>query len=483
MADIKKELENLRNKIADIVVSKETWDTLHGVCQSLGLLSIEDNSPTLGKAKYLYKVTKENSDSSIISAAQKILINYPSDRGQPSEADLQEIQDSLWWLESKGNQQISNVTRIRIVECLNGIPFWGRLSLRDFFYPILPSVGYFNMPDIGLDGNLYLGMESQIFANLISGRNSTKATLSKISVLDYLQELGLSKWPDKRFCLFIERILHPEVQPPDKQKSFVNKFDKLLNQDGFKLYQESEKGGLPVYKVQKGKAGVTGTPKYIIFASSGPKPDIVINDAVNMDIRIVENANYCLIYDQPPTNGDLTWQMLLEWWGKKEGVDPKIEKVRQDFGLRLRSSLQSEPERMLFDTYFREYKKKLGDSLPALLPQVYLHYDPRSQIERGKPVLVRQRMDFLMLLRDATRIVIEIDGKQHYTNEDGSGSPLQYAEMVVEDRRIKLLGYEIYRFGGAEFTDPEKAHKAIITFFDELFSCYEIPFDHNLLWK
>ena len=110
----------------------------------------------------------------------------------------------------------------------------------------------------------------------------------------------------------------------------------------------------------------------------------------------------------------------------------------------------------------------MGDDLPALLPQVYLHYDPRNKKERDKPVLARQRMDFLLLLRNSARIVIEIDGVQHYSNDDGRASTVRYAKMVAEDRRIRLLGYEVYRFGGAEFTSPN-AYQLITAFFDELF--------------
>jgi very-short-patch-repair endonuclease len=178
------------------------------------------------------------------------------------------------------------------------------------------------------------------------------------------------------------------------------------------------------------------------------------------------------VYDQPPTKGDLTWQMLLEWWGTKTGLDISKASVRQDFGARLQQSLQSEPERILFNTYFREFKLKYGDRLPALLPQVYLHYDPRTQRERGKPVLVRQRMDFLLLLRNSVRVVIEIDGKQHYSDVDGKASPQLYAEMVAEDRRIRCLGYEIYRFGGAEFVGD--ATEIIVTFFKDLFEHHGI---------
>ena len=40
--------------------------------------------------------------------------------------------------------------------------------------------------------------------------------------------------------------------------------------------------------------------------------------------------------------------------------------------------------------------------------------------------------------------------------------------MVSEDRRLRLAGYEVYRFGGAEFS--EDAHAELLkSFFKDLF--------------
>ncbi|MEA5509638.1 hypothetical protein VB715_07665 [Crocosphaera sp. UHCC 0190] len=58
-------------------------------------------------------------------------------------------------------------------------------------------------------------------------------------------------------------------------------------------------------------------------------------------------------------------------------------------------------------------------------------------------------MDFLFLFSNYQRVVIEVDGKQHYSNGD-QASPQKYAEMVAADRSLRLAGYEIYRFGGYE---------------------------------
>lgn len=366
-----------------------------------------------------------------------------------------------------------------MIESLEGIRFWGRFTISKLLETVLPKAREYRYPKVGNDGKLYTVSDQALFVSAFLGAKSNSVKKSYISALEYFQQLGLSGWPDERFCLLIERLLSPEIQTTEFQQKLLTEFTNFLDTDGFTIIQQDYQGGLPIFKVIRKEMGVIGLPKYLIFGSSGKKPDIVIDDAVNMNIKIVRYADQCLIYDQPPPYGDLTWQMLLEWWGQKNNVDPKDDEVRQRFGYRLRESLQSEPENLLFDTYFKFFRKEYGKNLPALLPQVYLHYDPRHRNERGKPVLVRQRMDFLLLLRNSIRVVLEIDGKQHYADESGQAAPSRYAEMVSEDRRMRLLGYEIYRFGGEEFVYSENAIRMITNFFSELFLRYEIKPDHG----
>lgn len=60
----------------------------------------------------------------------------------------------------------------------------------------------------------------------------------------------------------------------------------------------------------------------------------------------------------------------------------------------------------------------------------------------------------------------EVDGKQHYANGD-TASPTLYSQMVAEDRRLRLAGYEVYRFGGAELMRDD-ASTMLVEFFDQL---------------
>jgi very-short-patch-repair endonuclease len=47
-------------------------------------------------------------------------------------------------------------------------------------------------------------------------------------------------------------------------------------------------------------------------------------------------------------------------------------------------------------------------------------------------------MDFQLLVSNRGRIVIEVDGRQHYSDDEGRASPDRYAEMVKEDRLLRL---------------------------------------------
>jgi hypothetical protein len=68
--------------------------------------------------------------------------------------------------------------------------------------------------------------------------------------------------------------------------------------------------------------------------------------------------------------------------------------------------------------------------------------------------------------------VIEVDGKQHYSDEDGP-SPRLYAEMVAADRDLKLAGYEVYRFGGHELAGASGEARAG-EFFQRLFAKHAV---------
>lgn len=204
------------------------------------------------------------------------------------------------------------------------------------------------------------------------------------------------------------------------------------------------------------RQGTEGEVKNLIFAANGPKPEIVLADSISNRIQIVKNANFCLVYDLLLPENGLTWETLVEWWAKKNNLAFPNNQTEFNLYNRLKQSLDSQAEIILFTTYFKRLRREFGKSFLALVPQVYLHYDQKTIKElQGKQRLERQRMDFLILFSSSVRVVIEVDGQQHYADGDRANSK-KYAEMVAADRQLRLLGYELYRFGGYELQGKNK---------------------------
>jgi hypothetical protein len=242
--------------------------------------------------------------------------------------------------------------------------------------------------------------------------------------------------------------------------------DELLVLAG-KIHEEYDTSQLAHLLALAGAHGVAGDLKSLIFAANGPKPKIVLRDAINNTIEITENAEHCLVYDRALPESGLTWRALTAWRAGSRDLHEQAELVaaRELFARLMTSMDGNEAEQLLFTEYCRLYATN-GFDTPALIPQVYLHYDPYARHAGG--TLVRQRMDFLLLLPGRRRVVLEIDGVQHYADTQRKASPSRYAEMAGEDRRLRLAGYEVYRFGGQELVDRDQARLMLAQFFAEL---------------
>lgn len=359
--------------------------------------------------------------------------------------------------------RISGVTRRRIIANLAGGRWYGDLDEVTFLERLYP------LDELPSDDDRYATARGDVIQHCIANYD----------------------WPDDwiyddpRFCLatddtallnFLAEMLHPEVRDDsDEARRLAGSLTELLGHDGYEIVQIDDISGAAVFAGRRIGGGVDGTVKNLIFAADGPKPEIVLDDALNNDVRIVRNEQFCLIYDRPLPAAGLTWADLCSWWAQRQGLTTlSVREIGLDLHERLRQSLDNDAERLILHTYARRYRT-LGPEIPALLPQVYLHYDPYTAASRGPAgsPLARQRMDFLLLLPHRTRIVIELDGRHHYADPNGLASPRLYAAMVAEDRELRLRGYEIYRFGGAELTEKTAATRNLEEFFDRLAERYQ----------
>lgn len=405
-----------------------------------------------GKKQYVLKRLEGWNDETLVELAGKIAAQHPS---FALEELLERIKPSVPY-------RIGELTRRAVVRELNQLgDLSGHLDTTEFVGRVWP-LSQIKAVDYDILKGCF-NMADSIYQHMV--RNDD---WSISDVLELLNVYGIS---DRRFGKCLELAVSPLVRDEAAQKSYSARLNTHLAKDGVELRHVEEQSGYPVYALVSIRDGVSGRAKNLIFAADGPKPELVLEDAVNNDVRIVANAQFCLIYEDPIPTGGLLWKNLVAWWAKKNGLNPDDRETALNLYKRLAKSLSSEPEKALFLAYYKRFKT-LGERLPALIPQVYLHYDPYTRRQLGNiRRLPRQRMDFLMLLSHHHRVVIEVDGKQHYADGEVA-SPAKYAEMVSADRELKLAGYDVYRFGGAELIGAG-AEELVFSFFNQLFTKYQ----------
>ncbi len=289
----------------------------------------------------------------------------------------------------------------------------------------------------------------------------------------FIQLGAIDNASDSRFLRFVEALSTGWLLADESlQRRVVAQVNVGLHHAGLELGEIGEADGYPEFRVRRVGAEMRA-PRNLIFAGLGSKPDMRVLSAIDNDLEILgDESRRALVYSRSLADG-LTWRQLQQWWADTTG-EPDPEAAKNGLYRRLRACLpkSSPPQRYLFDSYY----KVLGDRapmLPALLPEVWLHWDPKTIGQRGVEALTNHRIDFLILPPDRSRIVLEVDGQQHYSS-NGQGNPQIYAAMARGDRDLKLAGYEVYRFGASELATPTATFKAMEPFVRELFHLHRI---------
>lgn len=210
----------------------------------------------------------------------------------------------------------------------------------------------------------------------------------------------------------------------------------------------------PIFCVEKKTA--FKNISYLYFGADNKKPDIVVKDVLDSKLEII-NDNEILVYDGSISDS-LLYKDFKQWWSVVSTTKYKNYKTSLNY-----------MEQKVADFYKNSYKQR--DDLPVLIPQVYLHYDPKDQKLRKKllsgKILTFQRMDFLIIYK-GKRVILEIDGSTHTPQN----SLEYYSKQCEYDRNMKFLGYDVFRLGGHELT--YNFDNILSDFFNKLFDYLEI---------
>ncbi|MFE9400116.1 hypothetical protein [Streptomyces flavidovirens] len=454
----------LRTQVNEVVglLSGLTHATLNPAFEQLGMPSVPEEAGTKGERVKLS--FRQVPDSELPRVAQRLL---EQSLVHVSPSRHRRLEDLLW--EEESPAEIPKKARRELARALD-LPELAQHH--DRFLRLLDRLWLTEDPGPSLD-------------DLMNGRRPTtlRDDLQRHvfrnpgdwSAEELFEKLGAFEAGDARFARFLEGLVSADVLLDEHlQEATVSTINGCLRSSGTELRRIGTDGGYPLFAVVPTGLHSNRRPKNIIFASPR-KPDIRFRSSVDNDIEIVGGRpGDTLVYDREIPSAGLRWRDLHSWWQDTRKLSDPTE-ARINLHQRLRESLptNSPGQRNLYEAYHTVLRPSVD--VPALLPEVWLHWDHKTVQERGPQALLRFRMDFLLLLPHGQRVVLEVDGSQHYTRDHGRTPDTgKYAEMVAADRDLKLSGYEVFRFGHDELRDLDATEKLLRQFLPAMFRRYRV---------
>ena len=453
------DLEALRQRleaVAEAFVTGHRHADLAQACQRLGLPSPPPQDEHHTKRRRFAASFAALPDTDLPTVAGLVLQHQPVDA-----ATRNAIQDLLW--AGQGAPPIPTKTRREIARDLDLDAY---LDHADRFMALLDRLWVLDDDPFDFLSDTTRSLRARITRHVFDnpGDRSAEALFDK---------LGAFEAGHRRFARFLEGLVCADVIPDEPaQRRLVETIDPHLRAVAAELCETGSDGGYPVFSVISARSASARRPKTLIFATLS-KPDLRILDLLNNDIEVLGDPDDTLVYDRRIGVDGVLWRDLQAWWQDTHRITDDA-KAKASLYARLRRCLpgNSPPQRNLFDLYHQIHGSDVP-GLPALLPEVWLHWDHKTIRRRGIEAMLTFRMDFLLLLPAGRRVVVEVDGQQHYSTQ-GKADRAKYAATVRGDRDLKLSGYEVFRFGTEELRDLEVARPLVQQFFTDLFREFDV---------
>lgn len=418
-----------------------THDDLDRLGAQLGLrIPPRDSGGGLSKAQRLAKAA----DALEQSDCRRLLQTFADDPRLRYGSSLVEVQDAFWSFEATA--EVNQRVRRELARAVEG-----PLAPRKVAGPFLDLLEEY------LWGEVSPNQWSWTEENPLVDVNRYFLEGGQWTLEQVFDEAGVLAWPSPRFAHFFQALISSRLTPDEPRlRELGGSSTEVLSAHGFDLVEVADGTGFPAFQIVPARTWRL-PPQLILFASRRAKPDLRLKDVLEADIEVLSRSEDLLHYTDPVGPEGLTWSRLQAWWAAQhpDAEDPKRTLYSR---LMLAVPTSSPQARRLFQQYYTAMAGR--PDFPALLPEVWVHWDPQAKVQRGDETPVAHRIDFLML-QQRRRIVVEVDGMQHYATKDGRACSSRYTDTVRADRQLRLAGYEVYRFSTAELECDETAKKAI----------------------
>ncbi len=252
---------SFREELGKCLSTKVKSYNLPRVCEELGLASGTSDEAHLSKASYVRRRLESYSENDLIALSSRVLDLFEDFR----------LSELLRMAQAGWQQRITELTRRdMLAELIRRGSFAGQLEKIDFLQRLWPL-------DMLPSSNMRFDtLFKDLFQHTVRNDDYTDE--------DLFTQVDLPGCSDEQFARFVELLVHPLVRKDKEQSVYVEFINNFLRRDGYELVACDELSGYPIYAIQQITSGVEGHPKNLIFASIGPKPEIVIRDAINNTI-------------------------------------------------------------------------------------------------------------------------------------------------------------------------------------------------------
>ncbi|MFG1858522.1 hypothetical protein ACGFJT_42290 [Actinomadura geliboluensis] len=468
LAKLRRHLE----RPAEAYVTGASHKDFDAACQHLGLPVLPYDEGTSKRERFA-RCSAALPDADLAAVAARVLT---LDSWALDAATRNAIQDVLW--AGQPALEIPQRTRREIARALE--PELERLTAQgDRFRALLDRLWILDTEPLGVllgkEGSLRAEIDRHVF------RFSGDWTVEEL-----FEQLGALEGGHPRFIRFLIGLVSADVVPDEPlQRRLVAILNPHLRAVGAELRETDAKDGYPEFSVVSTRSGHSRPPRALIFATRS-KPDIRLEDVLDLDIEVLNDQDNVLVYDRPISSDGLRWRDLHSWWKDTRQITSD-DQAKKTLYSRLKACLPKNPKGEwhraqwnLFALYYKLHGQHVP-GLPALLPEVWLHWDPQTISARGAVAMTHHRIDFLLLLPGGHRVVLEVDGMQHYSSteadedwKDAKPDRDKYARTVRSDRTLKLAGYEVFRFGTAELEKTDTAEELLREFFAALYREFKV---------
>ena len=307
MTSLKREraerLDNLRLEIALAIGCKKSYQ-VPAFCVKLRLQKTatreDEDLAFRSKKGYVLPLLHDKSEPELLDLAQRVL----------DDIDYEPLELLFTELTQHGEHRVTKLVRKDVLRTLNTVPrLFGDQPILETLSRVLGSQA----------------VAGEGFSGWLASEDGGPITQHYIRSSDWshqqmLEHCGLLDCPQTTFFRLIETVLDPIARRDQEQSELAETISRCLQRDGFVVKPTSWQSGYSIFSVVRAAPGVSGAIKNLIFASTGPKPELVIRDAVNNDVEIVKNADKVLVFDRPLPSGLLSWAQLQAWWAESKKV-------------------------------------------------------------------------------------------------------------------------------------------------------------------